>query len=283
MNTLMKSILINAVWLGLAAIAYPQDSGANSVKVPFSDPSRPGTVKVYLISGSISIKGYEGKEVLVDAKQFYDEVQEQKHSRAPQAEMKGLKKIPNLSSSLRIDEESNVISISEGLSFRRLDLVIQVPNHTNLKLKTINSGDIKAEQVQGEIEVNNINGGVTLTRVSGSVVAHALNGQVKVNLIGVQPGNPMSFSSLNGNIDVSLPQDIKANLSIKSDNGDIFSDFDINFVTKAIHPISEESKEKNVKYRIKSDRTMRGTINGGGPEIQFKTFNGNIYIRKLSK
>jgi DUF4097 and DUF4098 domain-containing protein YvlB len=31
------------------------------------------------------------------------------------------------------------------------------------------------------------------------------------------------------------------------------------------------------------DSTMKGTINGGGPEIQFKTFNGNIYIRKSSK
>jgi hypothetical protein len=28
------------------------------------------------------------------------------------------------------------------------------------------------------------------------------------------------------------------------------------------------------------DKTVRGKINGGGPEIQFKDFNGNIYIRK---
>jgi hypothetical protein len=25
---------------------------------------------------------------------------------------------------------------------------------------------------------------------------------------------------------------------------------------------------------------VHGKINGGGPEIQFKDFNGNIYIRK---
>jgi hypothetical protein len=27
-------------------------------------------------------------------------------------------------------------------------------------------------------------------------------------------------------------------------------------------------------------RRMRGTINGGGQEIQFNNFNGSIYIRK---
>jgi hypothetical protein len=282
MNTLMKRMLIHAVWFGLAASAYPQSTGANSFKVPFSDPARPGMVKANLLSGSISVRGYDGKEVLIDAKQFYDEDQGHNRSRASQDETKGLRKIPNFSNNLRVEEDANVISIKEGVPFRRLDLVIQVPIRTNLTLKTLNSGDITVEQVQGEIEISNLHGGVILTKVSGSVVAHALNGQVKVNLIDVPPGKPMSFSSLNGNIDVSLPQDIKANLSMQSVNGEIFSDFDIRLVTSAIRPLSEESSEKKTKH-IKSDRTMRGMLNGGGPEIQFKTFNGNIYIRKVSK
>ena len=32
--------------------------------------------------------------------------------------------------------------------------------------------------------------------------------------------------------------------------------------------------------KIDRDRTLTGTINGGGPEATFKTFNGTIYIRK---
>jgi hypothetical protein len=31
------------------------------------------------------------------------------------------------------------------------------------------------------------------------------------------------------------------------------------------------------------DKTIYGTINGGGPEIQFSNFNGPIYIRKAGK
>jgi hypothetical protein len=31
---------------------------------------------------------------------------------------------------------------------------------------------------------------------------------------------------------------------------------------------------------LRFDRALRGTINGGGPEYQFTTFNGQIYLRK---
>jgi DUF4097 and DUF4098 domain-containing protein YvlB len=31
---------------------------------------------------------------------------------------------------------------------------------------------------------------------------------------------------------------------------------------------------------VNVDKSVRGKINGGGQEIQFKNFNGNIYIRR---
>jgi DUF4097 and DUF4098 domain-containing protein YvlB len=42
----------------------------------------------------------------------------------------------------------------------------------------------------------------------------------------------------------------------------------------------EDNRGKGGKYKVKIDKNVRGTINGGGQEIQFKNFNGNIYIRK---
>ena len=35
----------------------------------------------------------------------------------------------------------------------------------------------------------------------------------------------MSFSSLNGTVDVTLPSDVKAKLMMKTNNGEIWSDF----------------------------------------------------------
>ena len=34
------------------------------------------------------------------------------------------------------------------------------------------------------------------------------------------------------------------------------------------------------KFKVKMDRTITGTINGGGTEATFKTYNGTIYLRK---
>ncbi len=83
------------------------------------------------------------------------------------------------------------------------------------------------ENVKGELEVNNVNDKITLTNISGSVVANTVNGDVDVTFKSIDPKAPMAFSTLNGDVNVTLPADTKANLKLKSDNGDVFSDFDI--------------------------------------------------------
>lgn len=260
-------------------LCFAQESYADKATVPFSDASRPGTVKVGLISGSITVKGYAGKEVIVEALG-----RAEGHSRdRSRAEAEGLKRIPNTASGLKIEEENNVITVGTSSVNKPVDLTLQVPFHTSLKLKTINNGNIQVEQVEGEIEVNNINGAVTLTNVSGSAVAHALNGNVVVSLTKVDPAKSMSFSSLNGNIDVTFPADTKANVAMKSDQGEIYSDFDVHMDQSAQKPVVEDARGKGGAYRFRMDKTMYGTINGGGPEMQFKTFNGSIYIRKKTK
>ncbi|HVY93595.1 MAG TPA: hypothetical protein VHA14_12625, partial [Bryobacteraceae bacterium] len=90
---------------------------------------------------------------------------------------------------------------------------------------------------------------------------------------------PMSFTSLNGKIDVTLPADTKARLRLKSDNGSIFSDFDVKLDSSS-RPTVEDSRNSNGKYRITIDKAISGTINGGGPEYTFQTMNGNILIHR---
>jgi DUF4097 and DUF4098 domain-containing protein YvlB len=268
-----------AVWIVVGAAAVAQDASVDRVTVPFSDPSRPGSVKVNLLAGGIAVKTHPGREVIIEAKSRSGEARSEER----RAEPAGMKRIQNNSIGLSVEEESNVISIGAEPSSRPIDITLAVPTRTSLTLKTVNDGDIKVEQVQGDMEVSDINGAVTLSQVSGSVVAHALNGNLKVSLVSVDPNKPMSFTSLNGDIDVSLPPDIKAAVSLKSDQGEIYSDFDIRMEPAATKPVAEGTPGKGGKYRLNFDRTMRGTINGGGPEIQFKTFNGNIYIRKSAK
>ena len=277
MKRLKQSIGIigGAFLLGVAALG--QETQADRVSVPLRDSSRAALVKANLMTGGIIVKGYDGKEVVVEA-------QLRKHGsddeEKPDKKAEGLKRIDILTTGLTVEEEDNVVSVSTGPTHRAVDIVIQVPFKTSLKLGCMNDGDVMVEKVEGEIEASNLNGGVTLTNVSGVVVAHSLNGEVNVNLEQATPDKPMSFSTLNGDIDVTLPSDTKATVKMETQNGSIYSDFEIQMNANPREPKVEDGRKGGGKFRVVIEKARFGSINGGGPEFRFKTVNGNIHIRK---
>jgi len=268
----MKRVIILLMVAG-GTLPWAQES-PERVTVPFSDPARPKTVKVSLLNGGITVKGYNGKEVIVESRSRDGESRHRSERDVPA----GMHRIYGGGSGLQVEESENTVTIGTEKINGNAEINIQVPFDTSLKLSTVNGGNIVVDNVTGDVDVNNTNGAVTLTHISGSAVAHALNGKVVVVLDKVNPNKSMSFSSLNGNVDVTLPADIKANVRMKTDNGEIYSDFDVK-LDSGHAPVVEESRNGHGK-RIRFDHAMTGAINGGGPEIQFTTFNGNIYIRK---
>jgi DUF4097 and DUF4098 domain-containing protein YvlB len=274
-SILSAGLAIAAVTLGPGAErAFAQgqtQAGGDRIPVTLSDPSRPAHVKVSMVNGGITVKAYEGKEVVVEAR-----VRNRENSRSEG----GPKRLMISSTGLSVEEENNDVSINTDSYMHPIDVTVSVPAHTSLKLRAVNDGDIVVTGVDGDLDVDDINGAVTLNNVSGSVVAHALNGHVYATLTRVDPQKAMAFSSLNGNIDVTFPADLKANVSIRSDQGDVFSDFDIQLKAASAQPVVEDGRGHGGKYRVKIDKTVHGTINGGGPEIQFRNFQGQIYIRK---
>jgi DUF4097 and DUF4098 domain-containing protein YvlB len=243
---------------------------ADHVSVTLSDPSRPALVRASLVNGGITVKAYDGKEVIVEARA--------RNHESPRSDT-NMKRIIVSSTGLSVEEESNEVRISTDSVMRPVDLSISVPVHTSLKLSAVNSGDIVVTGVDGELDVNEVNGSVTLNSVSGSAVAHALNGRLLATFARVNQ-KPMAFSSLNGDIDVTFPADLKANLSLKTDRGEILTDFDVQVQTTPVQQTVEDGRKNGGRYRVKIDKTVHGTINGGGPELQFTNFNGGIYIRK---
>ena len=256
-----------------AAIGGPgawAQGNPDRLSVALSDPSRPALVKASLVNGSISVKAYDGKEVVVEARA---------RNRERDREEGGPRRLAISSTGLTVEEENNEVRINTDSYARPIDLSISVPTRTSLHLRAINDGDIVVTGVDGEFDVDDINGSVTLNNVLGSVVAHALNGKVTATFARVNQ-KPMAFSSLNGDIDITFPADLKANVSIKSDRGDVFSDFDVQLKAGPVQQVVEDERRHGGKYRVKIDKTVHGTINGGGPEIQFTNFQGGIYIRK---
>jgi hypothetical protein len=261
--------------LGLAAAQIHAQGqaqpGLDRISVNLSDPARPALVKASLVNGGITVKGYEGKEIVVEAR-----VRNREASK-PEG---GPRRLPILVTGLSVEEENNEVRINTDSYMHSIDLSIAVPAHTSLKLRAVNDGDIVVTGVDGELDIDDVNGSVILNNVSGSAVAHALNGRLLATFVRVNVQKPMAFSSLNGVIDVTFPADLKANVSIRSDRGDVFSDFEVQLKAAASQPVVEDGRGHGGKYRVKIDKTVRGTINGGGSEIQFTNFQGEIFIRK---
>jgi len=311
MNRTYRNILLGlALLVCLALLGYTQDAKTDRAVVPLTDPAKPALIKADVLMGSITVKGYDGKEVIVEAKirersltdvdeeDDKDEAairpvrpvrhieavravgaEEDKEEKDKAAKIAGMKKLGVVSTGLEVEESNNVVSISAESWKYAVDITIQVPRTSSLELHTTNDGDIVVENVSGEIEVENVNGSNTLRNISGNAVVNTVNGDVTVTMTRVTPDKPMSFSSMNGDVDVTLPADIKANIKMKSQQGEIYSDFDI--MLKPVPQKSEEvSKSGKGKYRISFEKNIYGAINGGGPEFAFNTFNGDVFIRK---
>jgi hypothetical protein len=265
-----------AVWPGAAPRASAQES--QTVTVPFSDPSRPGRLVMSVSSGSITITGENRQDVVIETRQGADDVGPGRGTTAaPTPPPPGLRRLTQ-SVGFTVDEENNEMKVGlAGAYNRTLNFTIRVPARTNLKLNTLRNGSISVQSVEGDLETSSMGGSVTLTNVSGSVVANSMRGSVKATLARVTAEKPMAFTSFNGSVDVTFPATIKANFKLRSDGGDVFTDFDIQLRPV---PKTDTGDRKGGRFRLEVNNSVLGSVNGGGPEIELRTFHGDVFVRK---
>ncbi len=259
-------------------ILSAQEGSIELFSVPLSSPGSPGKLIVKQLNGSITVEAFEGSEVVVKAT-IGDKNSccngKDKHKEKGK-EKSGLKRISNSSLKISGEEKNNVVRIINENWNRATNLEIKVPKNFSLQLGTVNHGNIEVKGVNGEMEISNTNGEITCTQVGGSVSADTVNGDIKVSFVNITSGSNMAFSSLNGDLDITFPQSLKANVKAKSDMGEIFTDFDMDISKQ--EPNVETSSTSGT-YKVTIEQWVRGKINGGGPEMLFKTFNGDIMIK----
>jgi hypothetical protein len=158
------------------------------------------------------------------------------------------------------------------------DFTVQVPRDTSLRLRTVNRGNIRVENVAGTFDAENINGGLELVEVSGSGHAYALNRPVKV-LFSRNPAAASDFGSLNGDVDITFRPGLSADLWMKTFNGHAYTDFDVS----ALPGRPGAREQRDGKFVYKSNEFFGVRVGNGGPELKFDAFNGDIRIRNREK
>lgn len=264
-----RTLALSGLTLAVCALACAQENSGNRVVIPARNGSRPRVVEATVIHGSITVKASSGSEIIAEVPGT--------SRRVDRNVPPGMHRIDSpWRGGIQVSESGDVVRIvgpeSEGDG-----MLLTVPTNTSLRLRSTH-GDLSITGVHGEIDVASTHGDVVLTGVSGTVLANSVHGSITASMNQVDQAKPISFITLNGNIEVTLPADVRMNLKLKADRGEIWSDFDVKLAGGGA--ITQPSGRTTGRYRVLVDRTLRGTVNGGGVDATFSTLNGRITIHK---
>jgi DUF4097 and DUF4098 domain-containing protein YvlB len=125
-------------------------------------------------------------------------------------------------------------------------------------------GSVQISDSKGRIEADTTNGPISLANIDGKdVSAKSANGGVLFTGKFYESGRYVFFSA-NGNVVLTLPPESNFNLTVKSDNGSINTEFPLK-----LEPGAQLGRGPIV-----------GVIGRGGAEVQAISANGAVHIKK---
>jgi len=148
------------------------------------------------------------------------------------------------------------------------------------------SGDIKARAITADVEIESIGGDVALSDVKGNVAVQTTSGEIEIRRATtklvrakttsgdvtfdgvIDPAGRYDLSSHSGDVDLAIPADASAQLTVSTWNGEIESDFTITL--------------KPGEHGIGSSNAKRFTfaIGGAAARVTAETFSGDVRIRR---
>jgi hypothetical protein len=162
----------------------------------------------------------------------------------------------------------------------RVRVEVQVPQETVLDLHS-GDGHIRVDGTSGAAKLESGDGHIEVHDFNGSLRAHTNDGHMTIDGVftdvemrtgdghvdfTARPGSKLNSGWLirtgDGRVEARLPQDLAANLYAHTGDGHITFDFPV-----------------TVSGSIERSR-IRGTLNGGGPELEIATGDGSIRIGK---
>jgi hypothetical protein len=135
---------------------------------------------------------------------------------------------------------------------------VQVPAGVRFVGRTVN-GDVEALALESDVQLVTVNGDLEVS-TSGYAEAETVNGSIEASMERA-PADGLSFSTVNGDITLDLPDDIDAELDASWLNGELDSAL----------PVMLQGRMGR--------RSARGTLGDGGPRLEVSTVNGSIRLR----
>jgi len=146
----------------------------------------------------------------------------------------------------------------------RVDYQVWLPIDANLSDIDLVNGDLTIDNMAGDVDVEVVNGSINATQLSGNSEISAVNGSVNVNYKAqADDVDNIEIETVNGRIELFLPQNINADVSADTMHGVIKTAFGLT------------AKESSF-----SGYNLRGEIGNGGTNIDLDSVNGSIKVLK---
>ncbi len=145
-----------------------------------------------------------------------------------------------------------------------VQVTVEYQIHVPYKLRwaevsTVN-GDVHLQGITGAGILGSVNGNVEVLDSDGRFSAKTTNGDVRLQLKSLPDGDPVSLTTVNGSVVLSLPESANADVRVVNRNGDFRSDFPL--ATLGAYDASR----------------FRGRLGSGGGEVFMSTVNGAIRL-----
>ena len=135
-----------------------------------------------------------------------------------------------------------------------------MPQTAELEIDDYKS-ETKIENLQADIKMETYKGRVDIIDLKGGIDLETYKGDATIDFMELK--NDCKFDTYKGSIELNMASDSKFDLDVDlGKKGDFDCDFD--------YSINGKRRSDNVK----------GSVNGGGPRIEFETYRGDLRIRK---
>lgn len=284
---LLRRLFLTGLSLSALTVWAGENSTTSSVKL--SAPGKPATLRINLPWADIHLSGVDSDTVTVESSVGENGPKKNRDA--------GLRRLDD-ETNFVLTENNNVVSLTlantdPAAGGNNAAFNISMPRTMALDLRTELGGDVMVKDIAGDIEINNTNGAVRLEGIAGSTVVNTMNGEVHANYTKA-PNTIVSITSQNGEVDLRVPSDTKANVQLRSLNGSILTDFDkAKLKTKAKSRFNSDKSEdqtgmaadtakdsRSVVPSFTGGKLVSGTLNGGGVDIKISTMNGKIMLRQ---
>lgn len=297
----MKRIIIMSIAISLSAIASAQQKTKTmSKEIVFEQPGTSNVLYLANINGHVKAEGYEGNKVLLEATRTIKAKTDARLEKALEELSIGI--IDRVDTILvYIKSPCNRFGNKSPRYQKRktgwgynwddykddcreqydytFDFALKIPKNLNVYLSTVNDGDISIKGLDAKLAAHNINGSIDLQNVTNEVYAYTINGDVTIDYDALPKSSDGDsyFYTLNGDINANYPKGLKAHVSFKSYNGDLFTNIDdIQYMPALVS--EEKTKDKGVSFKVDTKSLI--TVRGGGVALDFETFNGDVYVKE---